>query len=164
MAASIKKSERKDWSSLAQYFCLIWDFGERICYNLKVSPPKCCPTPHTAVELLQYYLWNLHVAARRDSQKSWNISEGCYTWAALGHSKRRPEHWKTPLTPAFITLYTGHSEKFILGGRAQEMTPLVGLPWVRITHEPCSAKCPKCYTCGTPVTSHPAPAANFIAL
>ena len=98
------------------------------------------PHSHIAVESLQCCLWNLHGAARRDSQKSWNISKGCYTWAALGHSKRRPGHWKPPPTPAFITLYTGRSEKCILGGGAQEMTPSAGLPWVRITHEPHSAK------------------------
>ena len=32
------------------------------------------------------------------------------------------------LTPAFITLYAGHGEKFILGGGAQEMIPSMGLP------------------------------------
>lgn len=52
------------------------------------------------------------------------------TWAALGHSKRRlePEPWKPPPTPAFTTSYTGITGNLILGGGAQEMTPLEESP------------------------------------
>lgn len=130
-------------------------------------PSPKCPPPrlHIARKSLQHCLRNLLVAASRDGGKSWNISGGSCTWAALGHSNRGLEHWTPPLTPAFITLYAGHSEKFILGGGAQEMTPSMGyLRLERVMHEAHSAKRPKCYTYGSPVTSQPARAIIFIAL